>query len=636
MVIDFSEMLTKAGNFLNTWFGGADWVVASVISLFIFTTVVGLIYFLSSLFQSERLKRRADEELRELYSSILIFSLTFSVIGILYAVTVSLSPSGINYIENAKNFFYNQEDKTGIFYSSFRAAYNLITQVSAITIISTAQVNLINYIGTSIKLVGEVLNKIPTQYTIVAGSALNLAGDTLKLISQFFNITFSPFASFNLLVDPLEELFSIAMMNSYAAYIQYTLLDFLTHPTFQIIFPLGLFLRCFPISRRTGSTLIAISLVGMIFYPLSVNLSQMIYNDLVSIFGRSELYIPSLEGGIGVYLIHPDEGSQIIDEPIEWEIISPNEKFWRVWKKVKCSDLDVSQDRLWNCTCGAITTEGRTEYVPQEVILDDGTVAQIYVSKYIPPEIKEGCICNGTERKNEQPPIDNPLRYLGLHVKTLFQNSLEQGATPSIYEAESCYRLIINGTGEYIEFYPRKYGIDDTVATLMVDAYDYDGNSYTPIGIEESTFIVGHPCKGFKTAQCLQGVTMKVTEEISGGSGSTSAVSGVVGTAASGVYSGVIDFLKDIMGKGAILPGAATGLAVAPGIIPMVIGIAYTPSMAGIMYLNFGSTIPPILVPVLGNVISIVLALIISITGFRSVSLTLGGETRILGLAKIV
>jgi hypothetical protein len=621
----FQKYAEEASKYL----GGTEWIVACIISLFISASVVGLIYLLAALFQSERLKERGKSEFSEFILSLIIFGVITFSLAILNVVSISISPAKVNYVESAKNFFYDKNHNTGIFYLSFRSAYSLISQVTILTLISTSSVDLLKFSSKSLDGWIKLLSFLGP-----IGVKISAALVGLKLIleasSVFVDFSFSPFMPLNILVDPLEDLFAISILNSYIAYGQYTLIDFLYYISLATLLPLGLFLRAFPLTRKTGSTLISISLIGLFFYPLSINLTGVVYNEVAKNYDISlPVFFPE-DSGRNIVLHSPEQFSNIKEGPITWYINSPN-AVWRIWKKVDCNKFSAS--KVWSCSCNiSKVSPGRIAY---EMDAFGNLHPKVVDSKELISKLK--CNCNGIDTENELPPQPSDYDGYKLDIQTPPEfevvTSVGTVTTPSLpaVQAPFCYVFVTNGTGEWAEFYPLNHLNKNGTYTFLIDAYDFDGKKYIPIGRDEATFIVGDVCKGLRYVECIG-------REISKGAKDLMTV-GI--WSLESTWEGLKDLLKEIgieetaiIIAGGALPPTIGGLPVGGVLLPYA--TAHSPYIAGKAYIGFGKKLVPVLLPVFANVLSIVISLIISITGFRSVSVTIGGESRILGLAKLV
>jgi len=105
---------------------------------------------------------------------------------------------------------------------------------------------------------------IPTEAGIIVGCIGTSPWGSLSLISNQISYVNKLWAT-NLLIIGAQRVF----------------LDFIRETAFTIFFPLGVILRAFPVTRKPGSTLIALSAVFFFVYPMMVILDGYLYDNFI-------------------------------------------------------------------------------------------------------------------------------------------------------------------------------------------------------------------------------------------------------------------------------------------------------------------------------------------------------------------
>ncbi|MCX6769436.1 MAG: hypothetical protein NT051_02020 [Candidatus Micrarchaeota archaeon] len=102
-----------------------------------------------------------------------------------------------------------------------------------------------------------------------------------------------PFGGLNIISE--TNIFVVdALAATWSAFVaQKMLLQFIESAVLRYFLPLGLFMRAFPFSRRTGSTIIAICFAAYFIYPLTILVNQRMYEQI------SNPSLPADLGAIG-------------------------------------------------------------------------------------------------------------------------------------------------------------------------------------------------------------------------------------------------------------------------------------------------------------------------------------------------
>jgi len=128
-----------------------------------------------------------------------------------------------------------------------------------------------------------------------------------------------PFGAVDDISSALDSFSTTAFLGALLAFGQVQAVRFFQTVGLQIILPIGIVLRAAPITRKTGSTLIAIALVGASVYPLSIVASKAIYDRTHDIFGAPA--ITAAKGSVIVSVVSPVDGTRVaLGDKIVWAV----------------------------------------------------------------------------------------------------------------------------------------------------------------------------------------------------------------------------------------------------------------------------------------------------------------------------
>ena len=92
-----------------------------------------------------------------------------------------------------------------------------------------------------------------------------------------FTVTFNVWGMSTLLTKALTQLINNVTMAIMLLAAQEVVLDFFKETAMTIFLPLGIIMRAIPITRKTGSTIIAFAIVGFFVYPATIMFNEFIY-----------------------------------------------------------------------------------------------------------------------------------------------------------------------------------------------------------------------------------------------------------------------------------------------------------------------------------------------------------------------
>lgn len=104
---------------------------------------------------------------------------------------------------------------------------------------------------------------------------------------QFLFIYLSPFAQFAFITGFMKKFMGLVVAGLMLAELQQQLLVFFMKYSLTLFFPFGVILRAFPLTRKTGSTVIAFALCGFFVYPLLLVFNSFMIENYV--FGSPQV-----------------------------------------------------------------------------------------------------------------------------------------------------------------------------------------------------------------------------------------------------------------------------------------------------------------------------------------------------------
>ncbi len=93
--------------------------------------------------------------------------------------------------------------------------------------------------------------------------------------------SFVPLQSLTLIGKLIGEITKTVIMTNFAISIMDSMLFFIETTSFTIFFPMGIILRAFPITRKLGSTIIALVISFYFVFPLSILFNQYLYFNMI-------------------------------------------------------------------------------------------------------------------------------------------------------------------------------------------------------------------------------------------------------------------------------------------------------------------------------------------------------------------
>lgn len=396
------------------WRGG-EWWSACGIALLISATVAAVGWMLSELMGSPELKGWAKKELGEfLFTAVIIGTLLITV-PLIFGITIALG--GQDYFASAKSFLANNVEGN-LYNQDFKIANGYMAMFGEYLFLMGTTFDAAEFFAKAAEAVG-------TGGAALLIPRLSMVGVDIPLFLPLENYLTAP---------------ALIITASYTAVLisaaQWQLLDFLEKTAFMFILPLGIVMRSFPLTRQTGSTLIALSIVGFFVYPLSVDLSKAVYDEMRDApeFKLELPPMPTINAPSGITLISPFEGSWLEDD---WSVS---------WTAAPAGGMYTTsgQCRIWagadNSQCPANCYTGTA-----------------------PPTKDERDVCWSGQGG------PNKCLFLVSRVDTTF------GQEVTLTSSD-----VVKGVSD-----------NNRIYSFLVDCYDDKG---VPVGFLENKFVVGDPC----------------------------------------------------------------------------------------------------------------------------------------------
>jgi hypothetical protein len=318
------------------WTGG--WLIPAAAGLAISAAVVAIGWMIAEALRGSELRSWSRKELNEFVLSCAIVAVVSFSLWAFYGISLALT-DGMDPFDVAKGFFSNCAkdnilcpNNEGLFHQTMRISQTLTGKTYVYELTGDIRFNFTALAKILLKGAAKIISIIPLPPAKAVSVAINL------VIRFLPDIITRPFGSVDDISSGLDTYVSVSFFAALLSLAQLETLRFFQSAALQFLFPLGLVMRAFPVSRKIGSTLIALALVGAVAYPLSIIMSKSIYDKTAPIFGAPELAI-STPKSIKVAVVDPEEGDQILlNDTIEWTV--ENGSSYRIWKSradYKCS-----------------------------------------------------------------------------------------------------------------------------------------------------------------------------------------------------------------------------------------------------------------------------------------------------------
>jgi hypothetical protein len=469
---DLLDVILKG---IATQFKGNEWWFTGGLALAISGLVAGLGWMIAEFLRNSEIKAWSKKEIEEFITTVIIFSAIFFIVPLMAEVVNAFTKE--NYFTVAKNFMYNDlQPEKGLYSVVLKIANSITSMITVLLVLAGTSLDLVKFLTQVAKLISVVSGPGGIVLTQIAGFlAGSFVSATIPWGLVFLNVW-----------SALSVLLSVSYAVVGLAYGQYLLLDFFEKTMFTFILPIGVVMRAFPMTRKTGSSLIAIAIVGYLVYPMTVVLGKGIYDEAAKSF---PLVLPR-----EVYLLASTNENVLLEIPPSPQLSKSLSKddilTWSVMKK------GTGVYRVWAAT------------------------------------ERDVCFRYKNENPDSQPPLEASLNTWPI--------TMPGPNDPSF----NCYKVI--KTAPYDSRQPIEVKVSEFVTKpededlewqIAVDAYEHTSDGFKPIGFNrDAVYAVGDPCKKHWWSK----YTCKLEK----------ASSGTVGRTAIAIGEGFIGGIRDLATKG--------------------------------------------------------------------------------------
>lgn len=543
-----------------------DWFASSILALLISVALSAIAWMLSSAFQSSELKGWAKKELSEFIVSALILVLavplllTITSLTIAYATAVKpdLSYTSADPFSLAKDYLDKVENQLASVYAEVSGSIIALTLVS----------------GFSLDLGLLAKGLIALGVTAVSGVGGVLAG-TIGFFTKF-GIVIKMGAPFGLILSFLSPLQSSMVVVLLAFFVQKEILLFVQAAALPVLLPVGVLLRAFPLTRRAGSTLIALSLILFIVYPLTLAFVGQMYDVTYDAVKRGVVVPESRVSPLPSLLISrdlPESGRYYLDYNQEFRWTAYHNITYSIWHDVPCDQVTQA---TWS-----------SQVVNNNINPPPSTFQYWKVTK---EELEEA--------------VDPQTGLSGSRQVSICYKRFQTGIASS---GDSFGFILSRENYPQIDY--KKHYI-----ALVAQLDEPNTQNIADSNIEFFSLYLGNPCS--RSAPLLDWFLCKI-----GLIGDTQindvAYSSIM--VDSGIYG--LKGLTETLGSAGAYTISSVGL---------------TPLAAGYVFYDFTQSLPLILLPLVIVIFTFVIIILVSVSMFRSVSSTLGGETELIELGRLI
>ncbi len=248
---------------INEHWNADGWGPVAAYSLLISVFVVALAYIIAEFLRSPQLNAWAKAELYEFIVSALIIANLFFGLTVMNTLVFEIT-GGLDHFGVANDYLDQLVRAPSI--SNMPGIRDILggSQNHEVGDITSA------YLGLwGIELVSGLADGFQLNFLLSSGPEL-----------AFLRVGFIPFAGLKTLTPAVMSLLDMMGIILLAFIAQKALLVLFKETMFTLFLPLGITLRAFPISRRLGSTLIAIAITCYVIYPLTLAMNLSIYDSI--------------------------------------------------------------------------------------------------------------------------------------------------------------------------------------------------------------------------------------------------------------------------------------------------------------------------------------------------------------------
>ena len=590
------------------------------IALVISAAVAAVAYMVSAMFNSSELRAWAKKEFNEFIFSVVIIAAL--VIAIVFADSIIASlpwksavvMSDLPFqevvplysIDSGKpaHMEYAKAHLSQMNYLIYNSGFELTIEAAFYAVLAGLKFDL-----------GSFIVQVTS---FVFGPVGGIAGWLINLLN-FIGIEIQPFSPLNnltgVMTDLVKYIFTVFML----VVGQQKLLEFIEIAMLRFILPLGFVFRAFPLTRKTGSTLIALSLIAYFVYPASINVGGYMFDQFNSLYSTGGTTISkTFDKGASVAandippLLTPDQASTT---PARWTLFGSGKL--RLWRSINsgCLSSDTT-GKTWECICmrdnnALLCDVCHTQTLTSEVFYRNG------------------------EKPVQQPPFDpnNPGEYQKWVISYLDSPPIGQMPTHTV-----CYDFVRSEDYDSSKSTSLTHILarlpENKTYSFIVDVYrPMQGTGpgtnivvpiYAAAGFDDVSVFIGDPKSSeWTAAQERMAKALEITK-----------VNGVnsYGNFMTAMLQAVGGIAEDVsnVGKGTWYQATDSNLFDKAKLL------MNPPALTAAIYLSFTERIPKIMIPMVIVLFTFVTSVIFTISAFKGISPAIGGEADIMGLGKLL
>ncbi len=255
---------------INEHFNPEGWGPVTVYALLISMFVVALAYMIAEILKSPQLNAWAKNELSEFIVTALILGGLALGLTLMNTLVFDMT-GGLDHFGVANDYLDQMIKAPSLTNAGVGLAEWWQTNIMNSPVEFQKRVGDLNqsYITLWVfEILSGVLGSLITGFILSAGPSL-----------AYLRIGMSPLAGLSQLTPTILSLMDMVAVLILAFVAQKALLVFFKETMFRLFLPLGIALRAFPLSRKLGSTLIALAVTCYVVYPLTLVMNLGIYDS---------------------------------------------------------------------------------------------------------------------------------------------------------------------------------------------------------------------------------------------------------------------------------------------------------------------------------------------------------------------
>ncbi len=323
------------------------WTPMAIAALLVGIAFAALAFMAGEALSMPSIKAWVKGELYEHSLSAFIILITIaSIITLNYIVMGFLTPAGPGGTFCTENFVNPHFDDPNLYPVFTQAQYFLGCKVSP--------TDFIDFSPNAFR--GVMLAPMLTAYRHLIGielllgvlSTMGFSTQQITAIVTVPRLSFQPLIGMTIVSEAHIMLLDYIAMGAGLIFSQKVLLQFIQEAVLTVFLPFGLLFRAIPLTRKTGSTIIAFCLAAYFVYPMSILLNAQIFQNIVPI------NFASYENVIEICSREPDEigddplFDQRFEDRVDLQVQAMKHAFEDVRDESQNPNTMTSTDRPWN------------------------------------------------------------------------------------------------------------------------------------------------------------------------------------------------------------------------------------------------------------------------------------------------